>query len=264
MNKNEFNILRDRIYANTGIKLEDKKKTLLETRLAKRLRILNLNNFSEYIDYLDNATTLEEWNNLVEEVSTNTTHFFREEAHFEILKDYLKQEVLSGNKKIRMWCGAASSGQEPWSLMITARRAGISHSFDFKLLSTDINRTVLEQGRKGVYNSKEISSLPVEFKTKYFSNNGDFYTIKQSLKPQAYFACMNLKKSPYLMSGPFDVIFIRNVMIYFDNSLRTVIVKECKRLLKQGGLLFVGHAESLVAQLVDGFEKVAPSVFRKL
>ena len=266
MNAKEFKKLRKLVLDYTGISLGDNKQTLLESRLMKRLTALNLTTFTQYIEYLEEKSHDKERVTFVELISTNTTHFFRESEHFKILKKDLEQRISKGEKKIRLWCGAASTGQEPWSLMIIAREAGISSHFDFRMLATDINRTVLNTGKNGVYDHKEIESLPIKYKQKYFNKLADAsgrFSVKESLKGQVSFAKFNLKDTPYPMSGPIDIIFIRNVMIYFDNDFREKIVAQAVRLLSKGGLLFVGHAESLAGNLITGLVKVAPSVFRK-
>ncbi len=253
------------IYNKAGIVLGEKKEALMQARIGKRMRKLGLTDFKEYLKLIENDEDGDEIVQLLDVISTNVTNFFRENQHFILLKNILLQWEEEGLDRLRIWCAASSSGEEPYSIAITIKEA-IPNLKDVKILATDISTKVLAEAKTGRYEERDVENIPQKILSTYFikerTENGTFYTVRDELKRMITFARLNLIEIPFPMKGPFDVIFCRNVMIYFDNPTRTKLLTECERLLKKGGYLMVGHAESL-SGLLSNFKAVEPSVYIK-
>lgn len=253
------------IFDLAGIKLGPQKAPLVSARIGKRMRALGLNNYKAYYGLVENDRSGQEVEELLNAISTNVTHFYREEQHFKILARLLKKWESAGQRKFRIWCAAASTGEEPYSIAITVKDA-LPDSSDVKILATDISTKVLNVAREGLYTTRHIKTIPAPLLRKYFTKEnspGDTqYRVNDQLKKMFTFTRLNLAKPPFPMQGPFDVIFCRNVMIYFDNMVRRRLLAECYRLVKPGGVLMVGHAESLSGML-SNFKSVEPSVYMK-
>ncbi len=259
-----FNQFKELILAKSGISLKEGKESLLEGRIGKRLRELGLSSPNEYYDFLTNDSSGDELIRFIDAISTNVTHFFREAQHFQILEQVLKLWASRGQKKFRIWSAASSTGQEPYSIAMTTANALGNFDYDIKILATDICTRVLATATKGVYDKKELASIPEHFRIAHTRSLPDkgFFTIDDRVKKLLTYARLNLSVKPYPMSGPFDCIFCRNVMIYFDLDLKHKIASEAYRLLRPGGLFFVGHSETLPNCPVP-LKIVMPSVYRK-
>jgi chemotaxis protein methyltransferase CheR len=253
--------IRDLVYEKAGIHLGDGKHALVFARLAKRLRALGLPDHQSYLDHLQADQTGEELVELLDVISTNHTHFFREPSHFDFLTEKLKLWKAGGASRFRIWCAAASTGEEPYTLSMVCNEV-LGGDVDLRILCTDISTRVLRACKSGAYQEAKVSDIPKELLRKYWIRRGDEYEASGVLKAPLTFARLNLMETPYPMKGPFDIIFCRNVMIYFDRSGRERIVKESLRLLKPGGYLVVGHAESLNG-ISHGMKTVHPSVYQK-
>ncbi len=267
MDKNLFIKFSDIVYAKSGIVLKEGKEALVSSRLAKRMRSLNISTYNDYLDFLNNDKTGEELTEFLDAISTNVTSFFRENIHFEFLREIFPKWLESGQTKFRIWCAAASTGEEPYTIAMTVLDAiGNRNNIDVKILASDISTKVLSECNIGVYSEKRLESVPVKYKNKYFdiskTNGVKMYKVKPILKNMISFKRLNLSTTPYPMKGPFDVVFCRNVMIYFDNNVRKKLLDEVYRLLKPKGYLFVGHAESLAGALSD-LDLVKPATYIK-
>ncbi len=260
-----FNKFRKLIYEVSGIHLGDQKRALVMGRLSKRIRTLGLDDFRNYYEYIINDKSGKEIIKLIDSISTNVTHFFRESEHFDYLKEKLIEWQESGQTKFRIWSAACSTGEEPYTLTIVATEA-LNNSVDLKILATDISTRVLEQCKKGEYYSHKVDNVPNYILQKYFEKrkvgNDWVYAVRDKLKKVITFSRLNLIDAPYPMKGPFDVIFCRNVMIYFDDKVRNILINEIYRLLRPGGYLFIGHSESITSAHI-GFKIVKPSVYYK-
>ena len=265
MDKKTFEKVCRLIYDKSGINLTEKKEALVRARLAKRVRALGLADEIEYLEYLTNDKSGTELVELLDVISTNVTHFFREDTHFEVLGKVLKEIESRGQKRVRIWCAAASSGEEPYSIAITVLEAMRNHS-DTRILATDISTRVLKKCVEGVYNEDSVSKMPDLYLKRYFDRlkQGEKfeYRIRQAPRDKVKFGRLNLVEIPYPLSGPLDIVFIRNVMIYFDNNVRRKVLAEIYRLMRPGGFLMVGHSESLTGQ-VSEFKSVMPAVYIK-
>ncbi len=267
MERELFNALRAIIQGESGIALTDSKMELLENRLLKRLRALSLTNVEDYLQILHTDSTGVELSNLIDAVSTNVTFFFREESHFVRLESMLDSLIRSGKKNIKIWCAAASSGEEPYTIAMVAAEKLKGKKIDIKILATDICMPVLEQAACGVYGEEQVAKVPSKLLDRYFrqieaDGSQGLWQVVPELKNMVLFKKLNLAEMPYPLRGPIDVIFCRNVMIYFDRPLRERIVAEFYNLLVPGGSLFLSHSENMLG-VNHRFEGLGQSIFIK-
>ena len=249
----EFTRLRDLIYHRFGINLTEQKRSLLVGRLQKLMRQLNLPTFSAYFDYLDNDKTEAGLSELVDLISTNHTYFNREKDHF----DYFSQTALpavieklkqQNRKDLRIWCAGCSSGEEPYTLlMLMMEYLGADYnSWDAGILATDISDRALTVARRGVYATDRVMQLPEPLRRKYFTAAGQGeMTVVDKIKKEATFRRFNLMNTTFPFKKPFQMIFCRNVMIYFDQTTREALVSRYHQHTEPDGYLFIGHSETL-------------------
>lgn len=262
----EFSLFRDFIYRELGIALSDYKITLLKSRLSKRLKTLRLNSFKEYYDYLQKDHTGEEIFMFINAVSTNVTSFFREPNQWEFLEAKLP-EILAEkkDKKLRIWSSASSSGEEPYSIIIFLKNhIPDFHSWDIKILATDISQKVLAQAISGEYEVDKLHVISKNMLSSSFEKtNNNTYIIKKELRDKIMFRMFNLVNGDYSMfKTKFDIIFCRNVMIYFDKPTREKVVTNLVSVLKHKGYFFIGSSESLNGHK-DDITVVNPSIYIK-
>jgi len=266
MDTKTFDTFRKIVYDTAGININDSKGALVAARVGKRMRELSLSDDKQYLELLLNDASGEEMINLLDVISTNVTSFFRESNHFEILGDIMARLAEKGQRKFRIWCAAASTGEEPYTIAMTMLDKLGPYRADIKILATDISTRVLAQCAKGQYTALKIAPVPESYVRRFFektgSGNSQIFSVRQEVKDIVKFTRLNLAKPPFPMSGPLDAIFCRNVMIYFDNVVRKSLLEECYRLTIAGGHLFVGHAESLTG-ILSGYKAVMPSVYVK-
>lgn len=258
------------VYDQSGISLHDGKKELVKARLGKRIRQGNFRSFRDYYDFVVSDPTGEELIQLLNSISTNFTHFFRENQHF----DYLKQEVVpvlkknmeSSRRKIRVWSAGCSTGEEPYTIAITLLEArGSGAGWVPEILATDLSTKVLGFARCGIYERKKTQTLSQDLMRKYFLRGEnqwrDYVKIKPSVKEVITFQRFNLMDA-LSQKDPFDCIFCRNVMIYFDKETRKALVNRFYNNLEEGGHLFIGHSESLTG-MDHPFHYVKPAIYKK-
>lgn len=265
MERQVFDAFRKIVYEKSGITLNEGKESLVSARIGKRMRVLGLTEHKDYLKLVREDTTGEEIVQLLDYISTNVTSFFREPAHFDFMRNELKKWVNEGQRRFRFWSAACSSGEEPYSMaMVVAEELGLSA--DARILATDISTRILEKSVNGSYEASKVEPIPTDLRGRYFSgekrNNSFVYSVVPTLKKMILFKRLNLSEPPFPMKGPLDIVFCRNVMIYFDNAVRTRLVNEIYRLLKPGGFLFVGHAESLTG-LDTKFVSAQPAIYVK-
>jgi chemotaxis protein methyltransferase CheR len=265
MDQKTFRKFAELVYAKAGITLGPNKEALVHARLGKRMRQLGIADFKDYYDLVNADQTDTEVTLLLDAIATNVTHFFREQRHFDLLAAFLKKWEAEGQTTFRIWCAASSSGEEPYSIAITARES-LRDVSDIRILATDISTKILAEARRGVYEERDAEKLSRSVLTRCFirqhSATGFYYQVADEIRRMVTFARLNLATPPFPMKGPFDVIFCRNVMIYFDNTVRKRLLDHCYKLLKPGGYLMVGHAESLSGML-SNFKSVEPAVYLK-
>jgi chemotaxis protein methyltransferase CheR len=258
-----FRKFSELVYRKAGITLGPNKEALVQARVGKRMRALGIDSFRDYLNKVESDETGAEVTLLLDAISTNVTHFFREPRHFDLLNQLLRKWQDEGQDKFRVWCAASSTGEEPYTIAMTAREA-LGPRCDFKLLATDISTKVLTEAREGLYTERDVEKIPRPLQHKYFrvetTVQGKMYRIIDDVRRMVTFARLNLSVTPYPMKGPFDIIFCRNVMIYFDNKLRKRLLDNCYGLVRHGGYLMVGHAESLSGML-SHFKAIEPAVY---
>lgn len=264
-----FRSFRALAYEQAGIDLRDGKEALVLARVGKRLRALGLSSAAEYLSFLERDQSGDELVQFLDAISTNFTSFYREPEHFEHLRAHLEERLAAGADRLRIWCAASSSGEEPYTLAITLAETVAGRAVDWKLLATDISTQVLARARAGRYAKAQLAKVPPLFRDRYFARLGrapgadeDEYEVRPELRERVSFARLNLVKPPFPMHGPLDAVFCRNVMIYFDRAGRQALVTEIERLLRPGGLLIVGHSETLNG-IATSLRHVRPSEYRR-
>ena len=264
LSENHFKKISDLVYRSSGINLKTGKESLVRARLMKRLRAMGNPSVKDYLDYIDTDRGRPELALLIDVMTTNKTSFFREAEHFNYLRDHVLPE-LRGNR-LRFWSAACSSGEEPFTLAIWLREHMPDiDTKDILILATDISRRMLEKARQAVYPAKTVNDLPSSQFNKYFiSLNGQHagsFRVVDDVRRMVRLAWLNLLET-WPMKGPFNVIFCRNVMIYFDRPTQQKLINRFWELLAPGGYLFVGHSEGLSA-VKHKFRYMRPATYRK-
>lgn len=240
----DFQRIRKLIYDYAGIALSDAKRDLVYSRLARRLRINGFNVFSHYLEFLHGNDA--EWEAFVNSLTTNLTSFFREQHHFPILADHIKK--VSQRKPIQLWCSAASTGEEAYSMAMTMVDLFGNFRPPVQILATDIDTQVLKKAESGIYSRDKLDKLPAETLDKFFVKDEvdgeNVLRVRRELRSMVTFRRQNLLDHIWDARGPFEAIFCRNVMIYFDKPTQYKILKKFVPTLRQDGLLFAGHSES--------------------
>ncbi|TAM11743.1 MAG: chemotaxis protein CheR [Nevskiaceae bacterium] len=242
----DFERVRKLIHAHAGISLADSKRDMVYSRLSRRLRATNIGSFRDYLDRLE-AGSGDDWQEFTNTLTTNLTSFFREAHHFDALYKHLQAQPR-GAKPLLIWCAAASTGEEPYSLAIIACEAFDSDTPPVRILATDIDTNVLQQGERGVYTEERIEELSTARKQRFFQRgsgaNAGLCRVREPLRRLITFRPLNLLDERWPMHGPFTAIFCRNVMIYFDKPTQYRILQRAVPLLARDGLFFAGHSES--------------------
>ena len=255
-------------YEKAGISIRTGKEALVAARVAKRQRALAIEDAEAYLRYLEQDGSGEELTRFLDVISTHFTSFFREEDHFELLQQEVARCLAAGQRRVRMWSAAASSGEEPYTMAMTALEVEGADRLDLKILATDISIETLEQGVAGVYPAARLEPVPPRLRARWFERRScptdpdGAFAARPALKERIVFRRLNLAEPPWPMTGPLDVVFCRNVLIYFDQPTRQRLVSAVEPLLRPGGLLCIGHTETL-SGLRCGLKLVRPSVFRR-
>jgi chemotaxis protein methyltransferase CheR len=261
----EYRHIADLVYERTRICLHQK-PTLIQTRVAKRLRALGMETLRDYCRYLQGPDGLRELPHLIDLLTTNYTHFLRESPHFEFLVQTALPGLLKkGARSFNAWSAACATGEEPFTLAVFLAEHFPLDRFDWRILATDISQRALQVGREAVYPAERIATLPEVWQRKYFQVGSGAYAgqvrVKQAIRERVVFEHQNLLAPPP-NGRTFEIIFCRNVMIYFDRGTQTELVNTLSRFLAPGGYLFVGHAESLTG--IDmPLTRVSASVYQK-
>lgn len=242
----DFNRVRKMIYQRAGISLAEGKQQMVYSRLARRLRAVGMRSFTEYLDRLESRHDDEEWEAFVNALTTNLTSFFREEHHFPALAQHVK-----GKKgPLEIWCSAASTGEEPYSIAMTLCEAFGSLTPPASIIATDIDTNVLTTAERGVYSLDKLERLSPDRLRRFFlkgkGRHEGMARVRPELQKLITFRPLNLLGANWPVSGPFDAIFCRNVMIYFDKPTQAKILSRFVPLMKPDGLLFAGHSENFL------------------
>lgn len=257
-----YKSFQDLVRSESGIYLSDAKKSLLTSRLAKRLRHHALNSYEEYYQLVQNDSL--ELQMMIDIITTNETSFFRESHHFDFLKDSILPSVKGG--KYRAWSAAASIGAEAYTLAMVLDEALLPRNIDWEVVGTDINTEVIVKAKQSLYPMEHARSIDKKYLKKYclkgINQYEGFFLIDDHLKKNCQFFNANLMNPPSSQIGQFDVIFLRNMLIYFDNENKKLIVENVIKTLKKGGYLFIGHSETLNA-ITKEVRQVRPTIYIK-
>ena len=253
----EFVALRDLIRERFGIWYDDQKRFLLLSRLSTRLARRGMESFGAYAQFLRYDPRREdEWTDLASALSNNETYFFRERAQLKALAGKILDEFLARSARVRLWSAACSSGEEPYSLAMTLIETGKISDAMLSIRATDLSPRVLELAEKGFYRALSFRATEPAMVHKWFQPQGDGFVVDERVKRLVSFARLNLLDGPRVAAeGPFDAIFCRNVLIYFDKATQKRVVESFAKALRPGGYLFLGHAESLF-HLTDLYEPI--------
>jgi chemotaxis protein methyltransferase CheR len=264
--KYDFDRLRQLVSEHTGIKLSDHKQEMLYSRLSRRLRALNLNSFSSYYKLLQTDGG-EELVHFINAVTTNLTAFFREPHHFKLLEQVLLPQLLvkkQASRRLRIWSAGCASGEEPYSIAMVVKEI-VPSDWDVKILATDLDSQVLEKGKQGIYEKTRISGMSSTRLHRWFNKGSGYNTgqlhIVPELKRLIAFKHLNLM-GMWPMQGPFDIIFCRNVVIYFEKSTQKMLFERFANILDKDGYLLIGHSENLF-QLSTRFRLLQQTVYVK-
>lgn len=267
----QFDRLSKFIHLEYGIKMPPAKKIMLQSRLQKRLRELKIDSFNTYVDYVFSKDGEGEIIHMIDVVSTNKTDFFREPTHFDYLKNTVLPEFVSTpipNRQLKVWSAACSSGEEVYTIaMVLAEFFKLHSEYDFSIFGSDISTRILQKAKEGIYAEDRVNVVPLDIKKKYILRSKDsqkkLVRIVPALRSKVNFARINFMDQSYPINETFDIIFCRNVLIYFDRQTQeNVINKLCKH-LKPNGYFFLGHSESITGINVP-LKHIKPTVFRKI
>lgn len=268
----EFKMLKEFIENSCGIKLTDTKKSMVEGRLRKRIRALGLTGYGEYLDFVfskeeDDA----EYVHLIDVITTNKTDFFREPAHFnlltkDILPDFSQRLGLGTSETLNVWSSASSTGEEPYTLaMVLSEFFGAKGNF--RVYATDISTRVLQTGHRAVYTEEKAKDIPYDLKKKYLlkskNRHDQLVRFRPEIRGKVKFGRNNLKGDSYILPCKMDIIFCRNVIIYFDAPTQEAILNKICSYLKPGGFLFMGHSESVHSMPSLPISSYAPTVYKR-
>jgi chemotaxis protein methyltransferase CheR len=262
----QYDAICSLLYNTCGIKLSAGKEGLVKARLMKRLRLLSLPDFDAYLEYVRKEPSSGELTTMIDALTTNKTSFFRENEHFRFVKERLIPEFRRTQRSVRIWSAGCSTGEEPYSMAMLLRQEWPEVlRCDVKILATDISHRVLQKAQEGVYGEEVVADLDRGLLSRHFDPVKDgankVYRVKNELRSLIRFARLNLM-DPWPMRGHFDLIFCRNVMIYFDKETQKKLVRRYWEYLVPDGHLFVGHSESLTACSTD-FKYVQPALYQK-
>ncbi len=272
LTRKEYELFRQLVYRECGISLGDEKMQLVKARLSKRIRQSEFKSFREYYDHVVNDETGEELSLLLDAISTNTTHLFREAEHFKVLRDIIDKWGDSPAQRadantLRIWSAACSSGEEPYSIAMVAHQALQQFpNTALKILATDISTRMLAKAKQGIYQPNSLEDVPDDLRRKYFKpvqvSYEPSFQIAPEIRKTVTFARFNLMTPSFPFHKGFDVIFCRNVMIYFDRTTQGTLVNKFAGKLHPGGYLMIGHSESLNS-ISHPLTYLQPTVYRK-
>ena len=266
----DFQTLRELVNYHTGISLSDAKRELVYSRLTRRLRRLNMRTFTEYCDLLKDDASSNEIIQFTNAVTTNLTSFFREPHHFEFFGTQLLPELVATKtdaKRFRFWSAGCSTGEEPYTLaMCINENLSYYNNYDIKILATDLDSDVIDTGIRGIYHYDKVKTVLPHRQKKWFRRDADrnsgLLKVAPDLQQLITFRQLNLMHD-WPMKGPFDAIFCRNVVIYFDKPTQKKLIDRFANLLTDGGYLFLGHSESLF-KVSDRFKLKGQTIYQKI
>jgi chemotaxis protein methyltransferase CheR len=264
LEEKDFFKISQYIHQHFGIKLPIEKRVLVESRLSKRLAQLNLKSFSDYVNFIFSKEGHVEQHALIDFISTNKTDFFREDVHFKFLENHIRVNKVA--RPLRVWSAACSSGEEPYSISMVFEEMIASKVFssNYSVLGTDISNTILNKAILGEYAERSLEAIPKDLVKKYFLIREGKATVSSTLRKAMSFKRFNLIDNAqyHSLTGKFDFIFCRNVLIYFDHSTQVMVIENLIRQLTPGGFLFLGHCETLLGKNFPVIQ-IQPTIYQK-
>ncbi|WP_333821134.1 CheR family methyltransferase [Ohtaekwangia sp.] len=271
LSEKKFLLLRNFIYGQCGINLLASKKILLESRLRKRMVALNISSFETYIDHLMSPAGLDtELANMIDAITINKTDFFRESGHFQFMSDSIIPHWLQTKTQQRtvfkVWSAACSTGEEPYTIAMVLQDASMKYNFDYNIIGSDISSRVLEKAVNAIYSESSVSMIPVNVRKRYLLRSKDrtlqCVRIAPFLRAKVQFKRLNLIDNLLEMDSDFDLIFCRNLLIYFDRVTQEKVLQKLTNKIRPGGHLFIGHSESIYSMNLP-LRQIQPAVFRR-
>ncbi len=266
MGADEFRRISSFVKSEAGLLFTEQKAPMMESRLIKRLRKLGLSSFNDYCDLIENPDETQERSELISALTTNVTSFFREPHHFETLRTDVIPQLQKRKREghpIRVWSAGCSRGHEPYSIAMELLAADPAFSqHDLMILASDIDPKVLQVARQGIYETADLQSLPEGFQERFFTTSGDSNRINAELREMIRFNPLNLLQ-PWPMKTQFDIIFCRNVVIYFDQSTQDTLWPKFQNATRKDGWLFIGHSERLTAAAAPQYASVGMTTYQK-
>lgn len=264
----DFHYIRGLVGDKTGIVLPDVKRTMVYARLVRRLRALKLDSFAQYCRLLDEAPG-EEIGELINAITTNLTAFFREPHHFDYLRNTVVPELMARNadtRRLRIWSAGCSTGEEPYSIaMVLADCLGMDGDWDWRILATDLDTAVLAKAERGIYSDERVAGMDRAVLKRWFLRGGGSSAgavkVRPELRAKIRFRQLNLME-PLPLRGPLDVVFCRNVVIYFSKDTQRMIFRKFAACMAPGSHLFIGHSETLF-RISDAFESLGQTMYRR-
>ena len=248
MSQSDFARISSRIENQCGIILQDHKRTMVQTRILDRVSALGLNDFGEYLDYLDEFDRDPEQEEFCNALTTNLTSFFRENHHFEHFNKEVEEVQRTGTDRLRIWSAGCSTGEEPYSIAMSLLRMGTNdYVQNTKVLATDIDSKVLQVARSATYDREDLSQFPTEMTGPAVRCDATKLEFVPKIRELISFKRLNLLE-PWPMNGPFDFIFCRNVMIYFSAETKAHLISDFAKILRPGGILYLGHSETILGE----------------
>lgn len=267
MTMEDFHQIRDIVYSTCGIVLGDHKKEMVYSRIARRIRAVKTRSCKQYLNYLAGHKE-QEFSNFINAITTNLTSFFREQHHFDFLKETVISQIKQRHQKdrrVRIWSAGCSTGEEPYSIAMTLADEFKRPVWDLKILASDLDSNVLATAKQGIYKSESITGLNNELTKHWFLHDKHNYKCKVNEQLQAYihFKRLNLL-AQWPMKGLFDVIFCRNVVIYFDQTTKDNLFQRYANLLHDGGYLILGHSESMNLKVQTQYKSLGKTIYQKI
>jgi len=267
MTQQDFDYIAKVVYEACGIVLGSHKKEMVYSRIARRIRALRLNDCAAYIAHLEGNKEAE-FSNFINAITTNLTSFFRESHHFDFLTDTAIPQMKEWNKKdrrVRIWSAGCSTGEEPYSIAMTVAEHFKRPMWDLKILATDLDSNVLDTAKAGIYRSETVTGLNQKITKDWFlhDKNHDKCKVNNDLRSYIHFKRLNLL-AKWPVKGPFDIIFCRNVVIYFDQETKDQLFMRYSKMLRKGGYLILGHSESMNLKKQTQFKSLGKTIYQNL
>ena len=271
MTDDDFDRLSNFVFQQSGIKMPPIKKIMLQSRLQKRLRELKILSFKKYADFVfSDEGQKNEIVHMLDAVSTNKTDFYREPVHFDFLRDKILPDFMEKERinTLKVWSAGCSSGEEPYTIAITLNEfKGEYPGFDYDILGTDISTKILQQANTAIYKEDRVNVVPLNIKKKYFlrSKNKENKTVRvvKLLRDKIRYQRLNFMDTSYNVADIFDVIFCRNVLIYFNRETQEQVLNRLCQKLKSGGYLFIGHSESILGMNLP-LKQIKPTIYERI